>query len=408
MRLVAVFALPALVLGLLAAPVPAPAAAADQPLAKAADQLAAAAPTGVKRLAGDDRYATAVAISKQFASADVVYVATGTGYADALGAAPAAAKQSGPLLLTAPKSLPANVAAEVKRLKPQQIIVVGGTGAVSNGVLNSLKKIANTTRIGGADRFETGRLLVADAFATSATAYFATGLDFPDALSASAAAGKIGAPVILVDGRKKSVDKATSALAKKLGVKTAYIAGGTGAVSAGIETSLKKTASVKRLSGTDRYSTSVAINKSAFTTANQAYFAVGTGYADALAGAALAGKNAAPLYVVPKNCVSSDVIAGVKSLKVTQRVLLGGKAVLGAGVEKLTVCAKVTPKPTAKPTPKPPAKPGNPGDSMNCTDFNNWADANAWYQKYYPHYGDIAKLDRDKDGIVCENLPGAP
>ncbi|WP_111719427.1 cell wall-binding repeat-containing protein [Homoserinimonas sp. OAct 916] len=359
------------------------------------------APTGVMRLAGDDRYATAVAISKQFASADVVYVATGTGYADALGAAPAAAKQGGPLLLTAPKSLPANVATEVKRLKPKRIIVVGGTGAVSNGVLDSLKKIAKTTRIGGADRFETGRLLVADAFAASSTAYFATGLDFPDALSASAAAGSMGAPVILVDGRKKSVDTATSALAKKLGVKTAYIAGGTGVVSSGIETSLKKVASVKRLSGSDRYSTSVAINKTAFTQAGKAFFAVGTGYADALAGAALAGKNAAPLYVVPKNCVSSDVIAGVKSLKVTQRVLLGGKAVLGVGVEKLTSCDGTAPKPPSTP-------PTNPGNSKNCSDFTTWKEADAWYQKYFPYYGDVAKLDANNDGIVCESLPGAP
>lgn len=50
-------------------------------------------------------------------------------------------------------------------------------------------------------------------------------------------------------------------------------------------------------------------------------------------------------------------------------------------------------------------RPGNPGDTKNCGDFGTQAEAQAWHDRYFPFYGDIAKLDRDNDGRVCESLP---
>lgn len=73
-----------------------------------------------------------------------------------------------------------------------------------------------------------------------------------------------------------------------------------------------------------------------------------------------------------------------------------------------SVCGPPKPKPPAPtPTPPPattPGRPGNPGNSKNCTDFRTYAEAYAWYIKYFPHYGDVAKLDADHDGIPCETL----
>ena len=113
-------------------------------------------------------------------------------------------------------------------------------------------------------------------------------------------------------------------------------------VSAGIESSLlaqPTVSSVRRLAGVDRYATSLAVNHAVFASAPQAYFAVGTGSADALAGAALAGRNKAPafLYVVPGTCVPSPVITDLNGYGTAQRVLLGGTGVLGSGVEYDTV-----------------------------------------------------------------------
>ena len=49
--------------------------------------------------------------------------------------------------------------------------------------------------------------------------------------------------------------------------------------------------------------------------------------------------------------------------------------------------------------------PPNPGDSKNCGDFSTQAEAQEWFDTYFPPYGDVARLDRDRDGVACESLP---
>lgn len=49
--------------------------------------------------------------------------------------------------------------------------------------------------------------------------------------------------------------------------------------------------------------------------------------------------------------------------------------------------------------------PPDPGDSKNCSDFSTQGQAQEWFDIYFPHYGDVARLDRDGDGAVCESLP---
>jgi len=296
----------------------------------------------VDRISGSDRYSTAVAISQAGypTTARVVYLATGENYPDALSAAPAAAAHGGPLLLTVPTELPDSVRDEIIRLKPTDIVVVGGTQAVSASVFNKLKPLATTvTRIAGADRFETGRKIVAAAFqGTVASAYIATGLNYPDALSASAAAGSVGIPVVLVNGAAGSVDAATIALLKKLNVSSVTVVGGTQAVSSGISTGLTTIAPVTRISGVDRFDTSQKITKAAFKSVAHAYLATGYQFPDALAGAALAGSRQSPLYVVPTGCIPAAVRADLTAFKTTAVTLLGGPNALSPAVAELRGC----------------------------------------------------------------------
>ncbi|MGZ3588520.1 MAG: cell wall-binding repeat-containing protein [Candidatus Limnocylindrales bacterium] len=105
--------------------------------AAVADSVAAAAATvaPVTRLAGPDRYGTAVAVSSLVpAGAPVVYVATGANYPDALAVAPAAARTGAPVLLVPWASIPDAVVAELQRLQPGRIVVLGGTSVVSDSV----------------------------------------------------------------------------------------------------------------------------------------------------------------------------------------------------------------------------------------------------------------------------------
>lgn len=55
-----------------------------------------------------------------------------------------------------------------------------------------------------------------------------------------------------------------------------------------------------------------------------------------------------------------------------------------------------------------PGVPEDPGDSVNCTTFETWREAQEWFDLYAPHYGDVAHLDGNGDGVACESLPGAP
>lgn len=50
-------------------------------------------------------------------------------------------------------------------------------------------------------------------------------------------------------------------------------------------------------------------------------------------------------------------------------------------------------------------RPPDPGDSKNCSDFSTHRDAQEWFDRYFPYYGDVARLDRDGDGVACESLP---
>lgn len=71
--------------------------------------------------------------------------------------------------------------------------------------------------------------------------------------------------------------------------------------------------------------------------------------------------------------------------------------------------AAAAPRPTARATGADSGRVdatglGNPGDSKNCKDFASYGEAKAWFDKYYPMYGDVAKLDGNGDGRPCESL----
>ena len=95
----------------------------------------------VVRQAGANRYATAAAISAGAFSpgVSVAYVALGTNFPDALAAAAAAGHLDGPLLLVTTSTIPIETAAELTRLRPGRIVVVGGPAVVSDGVLDALR-----------------------------------------------------------------------------------------------------------------------------------------------------------------------------------------------------------------------------------------------------------------------------
>ncbi|MEO6941866.1 MAG: cell wall-binding repeat-containing protein [Terrimesophilobacter sp.] len=308
-------------------------------------------PTGITidRQGGVDRFDTALQISQQ-AFPDpatnpvpVVYITDGMNFPDALSAAPAAAKDRGPLLLVKQNELPTAVETEIMRLKPAKIVVAGMEGSISEAVFTQLSKLAPTVRVGGVDRFDTSRLIAQATFAagTTTTAFIATGTMFPDALSASAAAGSLGAPVILVRGTDTAVDQPTIDLLQSLGVTKIFVTGGPAVVTPELVASLALVpgvTSVTRYGGDNRFIVSAATNRASFTKSGMIYVASGFEFPDALAGAAVAGMNKVPLYLTPSTCIYTSVLEDMGNFGATTMTILGGTGILGSGVSGFTNC----------------------------------------------------------------------
>jgi putative cell wall-binding protein len=302
----------------------------------------------VGRVFGGSRFETAAEISRWAvppgSSPDVVYVTNGMTYPDALAAGPAAILQGGVLLLTYATSLPQATSDRLAELDPARVVVVGGPGAVSDGVLNAIKAVLPGTavdRVGGTSRYDTGENIVRDAYDAGAdVAIIATGRNYPDALAAGPAAGVMGAPVILVDGTASTPAAETLTLLDDLGVQQVIIAGGTGAVSAGIESGLAAhgIGEVVRIAGTSRYATAAQLNAAVFGVAEDSFLANGMNFPDALAGAPLAGAWGAPLFLTPPTCVGVDAADGIISHRANGVWLLGGTGALSADVEDLLLC----------------------------------------------------------------------
>lgn len=304
-------------------------------------------PSGVERsrYAGDTRYETSVEISKAAfpTGAPAVFVAVGSLYADGLAAAPAAARAGGPLLLTEPTSLPDAVSAEIRRLAPQSIVVVGGEGVVSRSVYQQLAELApSIRRDAGADRFETARQIALASFPEGAPRVFiASGADFPDALSASAAAGALGGPVLLVPGGATSVDRPTLDALSTLGVTSIVVAGGPAAVSTAYLQSIRDRAgigAITRYGGSDRFETAALINAFAFPNAERAYVASGLDFPDALSAAAVAGAQKAPLVLATPSCLPQVSVRSMVESRVSSVAFVGGTGVLGRDVYDFQEC----------------------------------------------------------------------
>ncbi|WP_165391896.1 cell wall-binding repeat-containing protein [Zhihengliuella halotolerans] len=306
---------------------------------------ASAAGVDFERIAGETRYETAVQASEQQypAGAEIVYLATGQNYADALVAAPAAARHEAPLLLTRTDRLDSTTATEIERLNPTEIVIVGGPAAVSEEVARQAGKHSDqVTRLAGENRYETANKIVQTNFGYATRAFIATGTDFPDALSASAVAATRDAPVLLVKGTASTIPAETVSTLKSLQTSYVYVAGGTAAVSNDITTHLRNENIIPhRVAGKNRYETNVALNRlPSYYNSSWIYLATGANYPDALTAAAVAGSNRASLYLSKPDCLPNSTGNAINLSSVNKVTLAGGPAALSENVYDLLLCSR--------------------------------------------------------------------
>jgi acyl-homoserine lactone acylase PvdQ len=199
-----------------------------------------------RRVAGDDRFATAAAVAEELGDADGAFLVEGghpdpgRGWPDALAAAPYAAFTARPILLTNAGELPGPTADALEGLGIRETLVVGGPRAVSDAVVAEVRAAGHgPRRIAGDDRYGTGVAVWREAVSAGMDGgelWLATGLSFPDALAAGPTVAAHGHSLLLVHGTDLARSPATQALlrAEAEALQTVRLLGGPAAISASV------------------------------------------------------------------------------------------------------------------------------------------------------------------------------
>ncbi len=249
-----------------------------------------------KRLAGNTALGTMKqVVNEGWESSDYAIVATNTGYYDALSASGLAGLLDCPILLTDSKSLTSTTSNLLKDKGVKNVIVVGGTSAVSEdvalqirGLGASVERVAGNTAVGTANKiYERGKKVEGG---WGSDAIVATSTGFQDALSIAPYAYANKAPIFLTQGKPGTLTDSTASKLKDGKFTRTIVVGGTEAVASSVD---KQVVKAKRLAGNTAYGTSKKIAEFCISEGmSVAHMGVATGksYYDALTGAALCGK----------------------------------------------------------------------------------------------------------------------
>lgn len=288
------------------------------------------------RIWGNNRYETAMKAADKFKEENkfdkfpALIVATGTDYADALSAAYLAKAKNAPMILTNNQSAVQKTTLDYIHAncdKNTQIYLIGGEGVISLLFQKKLTTSApseqqyNVKRLAGNNRYETNIAILQEAGVKDEELIIASGLDYADALSASAA----GKPILLAAG--KLTDKQQEYI-KSLTSENAVIAGGTGAVSEAVETAVKGVfKNTERIGGKTRFETSKLIAEKYFDKPQAIALAYALDFPDGLVAAPLTNIYNCPiLLVTDKNFTAAADYA--KAAGADKSVTFGGTGVI--------------------------------------------------------------------------------
>ena len=189
----------------------------------------------VNRLEGADRYATAVAVAKSIPGATKVLLTSGIVFPDALSAGPAAAHVGGVVLLTQGAIMPSATMAYLAANPAAEVFAIGGAAAKATPTTPADHQLV------GIDRYETGTKVASTFFSNPDMVTFASGQNFPDALSGGAFSALLDSPILLVRGDIVPAVVTSYLKANETSVSSSALVGGAGVVIDTVRSSLEKT-----------------------------------------------------------------------------------------------------------------------------------------------------------------------
>lgn len=273
-------------------------------------------------IAGNDRFETAVEISRKFKSSNDIILVNSTSTPDMLCATSLASQKNCPILLVKENFPGKTTEKELKRLNVKTAYIIGGTNVVSTNVENELNSMnIDIKRISGKDRYETS-IKIADIINESSKIEKVVLVNgekgISDAISISPIAGNKNMPIIL--SKQETLGQAKNWLNDN-DIKESYIIGGKNCISENIEKSLENT---KRIYGKDRYETNANILNEFYkhNEISKIYYCKGNenDMVDGVLISSLASKENAPIVELGENIskIQMDVISKFKIKEIIQ------------------------------------------------------------------------------------------
>ena len=215
------------------------------------------------------------------------------------------------------------------------VITQGTAGAIATGT---------SSRIFGADRFETAAKIAATAFPSGAsTVILASGenANFPDALAGNYLAGQKRAPILLTTNTGSTVPSSTSTELRSLGATSIIVLGSSSSVPDAQVSNLQASGySVTRLGGTTRYDTALAVAENPGAPAvgtvdgiRTAIIANGQNFPDAVSAGSLAYADKLPVIITTPTVLAPQASQTLKDLGIGQVIIVGGTASVSSSVE---------------------------------------------------------------------------
>ncbi|MBU3188369.1 cell wall-binding repeat-containing protein [Clostridium bowmanii] len=299
----------------------------------------------VKRITGENRYETSANISSEFSNSIVqnIIIASGNNFPDALTGSVLSNTLNAPILLV-DKTIETS-SNSIKYIKNHltkggTIYILGGNGSVNESFSDYFKSLDyNVKRLGGSNRFDTNKTIVSFMNVEKGTPVIVVnGYGFADALGISSIAASKGYPILMVN--ETNLPSESKDMLKEIQPSKVFIIGGEGSINKSVIDELKNRVpfldnnSIVRISGSNRYETSLNVCKYFNLSTNSAIVVSGKSFPDALSGSALAAKLNAPIILTD----GSNIIDQKRYLDSTSclnLILLGGKGSVSQAAEDL-------------------------------------------------------------------------
>ena len=280
------------------------------------------------RISGENRYQTAIEISKKhFTSSENIVLTSANELVDSLTSTPLATSLKSPILLSGKSEVNANTLNEIKRLNAKNIYIVGGESTIPKTVESNLKQQGyNVVRVSGKDRYRTSVEVgkkVLEKSGNKNKIVLASGSNMVDALCGNSISAKENIPVLLT--QIDELNEYTKKAIKQWNVNEIVIVGGKLSISGKVEQDLKSMGiKITRLSGKDRFETSVEVAKCLYPNAEKILIANGYNYVDALVSGPITQINNTPIILFEKDKIPSSVQKYLNDSRIKEIQIIGG------------------------------------------------------------------------------------